>query len=68
MAEEKKVTKVVNNYAATWGFPAFVTYVGAAIYFVSITNGAFWAVIGALFKAMVWPGFVVFHLLKLLGA
>lgn len=68
MAEEKKVTKIVNNNAAAWGFPAFVAYIGAAIYFVSTTNGAFWAVIGALLKAIVWPGFVVYHVLQLLGA
>ncbi len=67
-AEEKKVVnKHIYNHAS-WGFPAFVAYIGAAIYFIGTTNGAFWAVIGALLKAAVWPGFVVYHVLKLLGA
>jgi len=73
IGDEKKMTKVVNhkvvnNNAAVWGFPSLVAYIGAAIYFVSITDGAFWAVIGALLKAIVWPAFVVFHVLQLLGA
>lgn len=68
-SEEKKVVnKYVNNHAAAWGFPSLVAYIGAAIYFVGTTNGAFWAVIGALFKAMVWPAYVVYHVLQLLGA
>ncbi|NCU38661.1 hypothetical protein EOL96_06430 [Candidatus Saccharibacteria bacterium] len=67
MASEKKTTNIVNNNTAAWGFPSFVAYVGAAAYFVSITDGTFWAFVGALLKALVWPGFVVFHVLKLLG-
>ena len=67
--EERKMThKHMTNNAAAWGFPSLVAYIGAAIYFVGTTNGAFWAVIGALLKAMVWPGFVVYHVLQLLGA
>ena len=66
--DEKRVTKVVNNNAAVWGFPSLLAYVGAAIYFIQQTDGGFWVVIGALFQAMAWPGFVVYHVLKLLGA
>lgn len=68
--EEKRVTKVINNNssAAAWGFPSLVAYIGAAIYFISITNGTFWAVIGGLLQAIVWPAYVVYHVLKLLGA
>lgn len=50
-----------------WGFLFFVAYIGAAVYFVQQADG-FWPVIGALFKAMVWPGFVVYHLLRMFQA
>lgn len=66
--EEKRVTKVVNNNTAVWGFPSLLAYIGAAIYFVGATNGAFWDVVLALLKAAVWPAFVVYHVLGVLGA
>jgi len=65
--EDKKSVKIVNN-TVQWGFPAFAAYIGAAVYFVQQTNGAFWVVVLALLKATVWPAFLVFHVLKLLGA
>jgi hypothetical protein len=54
--------------ASTWplGFVAATSYVGAAVYFVSQSNGAFWNVILALLEASVWPAFVVFHVLQIL--
>jgi hypothetical protein len=68
-SEEKKVVnKYINNNSVSLGSLGFVTYVGAAIYFIGTTSGAFWAVIGALLKAAVWPAFVVYHALSLLGA
>ena len=70
MANEAQ--KVVNNKfvnkTAAWGFPSLVAYIGAAIYFIGQTDGAFFAVIGGLLQAMVWPAYVVYHVLKLLGA
>lgn len=72
MANEEKIerqhSKKVIHKTVSWGFPAFVAFIGAAVYFVQQTNGAFWAVILALLKACVWPAFVVYHVLKLLGA
>jgi hypothetical protein len=59
--------KVIHN-TVSWGFPSFIAYIGAAVYFVQQTNGAFWAVVLALLKAAVWPAFLVYHVLKLLGA
>ena len=42
-------------------------FIGAAIYYISTATG-FWAgVLGGL-KAIVWPVFLVFELLKFLGA
>lgn len=70
--EEKKTMKNMCKHhagnTASWGTLSFVTYVGAAVYFISITDGGFWVVIWALIKAMVWPAFVVFHVLQALGA
>jgi len=48
-----------------FGFIFFVAYIGAAVYFIQHATG-FWGVIAALFQAMVWPGFVVYHALQLL--
>jgi hypothetical protein len=51
-----------------WGFVFLLAYVGAAIYFVSVSDGSFWAVILGLLKAIVWPVYVVYHVLLLLHA
>ncbi len=50
------------------GLIFFLTYVGAAIYFISHSNGGFWEVILALLQAAVWPVYVIYHVLQLLGA
>jgi len=41
-------------------------FVGAAIYYITTATGFWMGVLGVL-KAIVWPGFVVFGLLKFLG-
>ena len=51
-----------------WGFVWLLAYVGAAIYFISVSDGSFWRVVLGLLQAIVWPVYVVYHLLKLLGA
>lgn len=63
---EKKTVKVVNQ-AGPFGFMFFLAYIGAAIYFVQQTTGGFWEVILALLKAVVWPVFVMYHVLRALG-
>lgn len=49
---------------------AFVlmSFIGAAIYFISQTNGGFWEVVLGLLQALVWPVYAVFGLLQFLGA
>ena len=42
-------------------------FIGAAIYYVS-TSGGFWAGFIGIIKSFFWPGFIVFELLKFLGA
>ena len=40
--------------------------IGAAIYYVQVASG-FWEIIVAFLKALVWPAFVVYDLLKFLA-
>ena len=51
-----------------WGFFFLLAYIGAAVYFVSESSGSFWGVILGLLQAIVWPAYVVYHALLLLGA
>lgn len=51
-----------------WGFAFLLAYIGAAIYFISVSNGSFWGVILGLLQAIVWPAYVVYHVLVLIGA
>ncbi|MDB5162061.1 MAG: hypothetical protein JWM52_569 [Candidatus Saccharibacteria bacterium] len=66
MATHERTIKVINQ-AAPAGFGFFLTYIGAAVYFVQQSAGGFWDVILALLEAAIWPVFVVYHVLKLLG-
>ncbi len=67
MGEHNKTVKVVNK-AGPFGFSFFLAYIGAAIYFIHQTSGGFWEVVLALLKALVWPVFFIYHLLRVLGA
>lgn len=59
--------KVVGG-AGAWGFVFLLAYIGAAIYFISTSDGSFWGVVLGLLQAIVWPAYVVYHALVLLGA
>jgi hypothetical protein len=50
-----------------WGFIFLLAYLGAAIYFVSVSDGSFGGVLLALLQAIVWPVYVVYHVLLGLG-
>ncbi|QQS19258.1 hypothetical protein IPL68_00580 [Candidatus Saccharibacteria bacterium] len=41
--------------------------IGALVYYMSTADG-FWSVIAGIFKALVWPAFLIYHALKSLGA
>lgn len=62
---DKMPVKIINQ--GPGGFIFFVAFIGAAVYFVQQSSG-FWGFILAILKAMVWPAYVVFHALQLLGA
>lgn len=65
--KEVNIVKYVKNDGAIGCF-MFLAYIGAAIYFISQTNGGFWPVILALLQAAVWPVYLVFNVLTVLGA
>ena len=48
------------------GFAYFLGIIGAAVYFISNTTG-FWNGVLGFLKALVWPAFLVYGLLKYLG-
>lgn len=58
--------KVVQS-AGQLGFFFLLAYIGAAIYFVSQSSGTFWGVILGLLQAIVWPVYVIYHVLVLIG-
>lgn len=59
----KKHVACGGSSGAVYGFG----FIGAAIYYIS-TATSFWAGLLGLLKAIVWPGFLVFELMKFLGA
>ena len=64
MAPASRVT-VVNSSA--WGFFFFLAYIGAAVYFISVSDGSFWGVILGLLQSVVWPAYLIYGMLVALG-
>ena len=54
------------NDKSCGGCAYFLGFIGAAIYNISISTG-FWIGVWGVIKALVWPAFIVFKLLKFLG-
>jgi hypothetical protein len=44
----------------------FLGFVGAAVYYITTATG-FWMGVWGVIKALVWPAFLIFELLKFLG-
>ncbi len=57
-----KKSQVASNGGA--GGAYFLGMVGAAVYYLHTSYG-FWNSVVALLKALVWPAFLVYHLLGL---
>jgi hypothetical protein len=66
MATDSRASVIVRD--GPWGAFFLLAYIGAAIYFVSISDGSFWGVILGLLQAIVWPAYVVYNALVLIGA
>lgn len=45
------------------GSVIFLTFIGAAVYFINQVDG-FWNVIVALLKAAVWPAILIYNILQ----
>lgn len=67
MAEARRSVQVVeSNGTSGVFFP--LAYIGAAVYFVSESDGSFWGVVLGLLQAMVCPAYLLYHGLLLIGA
>lgn len=58
---EKNFIKVDKRGGPT-GFVLFMSFIGAAVYFVNQVDG-FWNIIAAVLKAIVWPAILVYNVL-----
>ncbi|MGC9309773.1 MAG: hypothetical protein ACP5D2_03720 [Candidatus Nanoarchaeia archaeon] len=67
--KSKKSDKCKNGFAATChcGSIYGVGFIGALVYYLS-TATSFWTGFLGILKSFVWPAFLVFELLKFLGA
>ena len=45
----------------------FLGIIGAAVYYLSTATG-FWNGVWGIIKALIWPAFLVFEVLKFIGA
>ncbi len=45
----------------------FLGFVGALVYYIHFHSGTVWLVVLAFLKSLVWPAFVVYHVLLLKG-
>lgn len=64
---EKNFIKIDNKKDGAAGFALFLSFIGAAVYFVNQVDG-FWNIIAALLKAAVWPAILVYNVLSALTA
>jgi len=42
----------------------FLGFIGTLVYYLHFHSGTFWLVILAFVKALFWPGFLVYYLLR----
>lgn len=65
--DEKNFIKINNKKDGAAGFTLFMSFIGAATYFVNQVDG-FWNVIGAVLKAVVWPAILMYNVLQFFSA
>ena len=64
---EKNFIKIDRKKDSALGFNLFLSFVGAAVYFVNQVDG-FWNIVVALLKALVWPAILIYNLLQFFTA
>lgn len=57
-----KKRKVVQHGGA--GGVWFLGFIGALVYYIHFHSGTFWLVVLAVLKAIVWPAYIVYYLLR----
>jgi len=65
----KKSTKIPNmctSKGACGGAGYFLGFIGAAVYYIQASAG-FWGGVLGILKALVWPAFLVYELLRFIG-
>jgi len=69
MARKKKQrirpAKHIHRHGTAGGI-YFLGFIGAAVYYISTATG-FWSGVLGILKAIVWPAFLVYGLLKFIG-
>lgn len=63
MAKKENNFIKIDKRNGSFGGAAFLTYIGAAVYFVNQVDG-FWNIIAALLKAAVWPAILLYNILQ----
>lgn len=64
--DDQKWHKGHKAHQASHGCVYFLTFIGAAIYWIGKADGFWWGVV-AFLKAIVWPVFVIIEVLSRLG-
>jgi len=64
---KKDIMKKTCTPAHCGGGAYFLGFIGAAVYYIGHA-ASFWLGVLGFLKAIVWPAFLVFELLKFLGA
>lgn len=63
MAKNEKNLIKIDKSNGPIGYPLFMTFVGAAVYFVNQVDG-FGNIIIALAKAALWPAILIYNILQ----
>jgi hypothetical protein len=64
--KEKQMSCKTNADCGCGGAAYGLGFIGATVYYISTATG-FWVGVLGVLKALVWPGFLVYELLKFLG-
>lgn len=67
MAKKKAMKCCANMDKCKDGMIYCLGFIGAAVYYISQATG-FWVGVLGVLKALVWPAFLIFELLKFIGA
>ena len=66
LCKKGKAKNITCGSPSCGGCSYFLAFLGAAIYYISTATGFWNGVLGVL-KAIIWPVFLVFELMKYLG-